>query len=178
MFADNCIGFMFFSRLSEMHQPPTIPEGDEENEGAEQAGVATRLPPSNTTSQLSLSTHDTTTEVTRPHDESIGHHEQTSNVPEQRAVVNTAHSTSNEHVHIDSTSEKHDEQWHESSTSTSIKDDDTLHDQSGLVISENDRSLPTLAESPIPPAEESTLMSPRVMGSDHYLKPDELTNVR
>lgn len=59
-----------------MHQPPTIPEGDEENEGFEQIGEGTRFPQTGSQQQPSPSVHDTiaaSSDLQPPEDESAAH---------------------------------------------------------------------------------------------------------
>ncbi|CAF5129859.1 unnamed protein product, partial [Rotaria magnacalcarata] len=60
-----------------MHQPPTIPEGDEENEGFEQVGEGTRFPQTGSQQQQPpASMHDTvtaSTELQTHEDEGAGH---------------------------------------------------------------------------------------------------------
>ena len=181
-----------------MNQPPTIPEGDEENEGVEQVGEGTRFPHKSTSQQVPPM-HDavTTPSDLQPREDSGVGYGQTPTLQNEIIAV-----SGDEPTHSDQQAEyqqpssvegtETDDQakiegeptgeqdvqgeLDESGMLQGIREDETPVDESALVLG-TDRSLPTLVESPIPPVEEAAVTSPRGTPSHDHLKPEEAITV-
>ncbi|CAF3423604.1 unnamed protein product [Rotaria sp. Silwood1] len=182
-----------------MHQPPTIPEGDEENEGIEQVTEGTRFPHSGA-QQQPPPIHDTTTtaaELQVREDEGVGYGETpileseiiavSDNVTtegeqqaenEEPSSVEKPITDDEAEVGAQPASDAENEiqgQLDEEGTLAGIKEEEGAIDESAT-ISDAEKPLTTVAESPIPPADESLIATPHV-STDENIKPDEITPV-
>ena len=176
-----------------MNQPPTIPEGDEENEGVEQTGEGTRFPQTKA-SQHVPPIHDTVTtaEELQPREDSGVGYGQTPNLQNEIIAVSGeaptdapqqagyAQPSSVEHPQHDDQAKigaTDGEHLDETGPLAGIKEDDGGLDDSAAMPG-TDGPLPRLIESPVPPGEEPSLRSPRGVPSHDHLRPDDVAPVR
>jgi hypothetical protein len=184
-----------------MHQPPTIPEGDEENEGVEHVSEGTRFPQTGASQQQQQQQpphmHDSiaTAEELQPReDEGTGYGQTptlqneiiavSGDVPtesaqqaeyEQPSSVETPIIDDEAKVGEPPATEAENEiqgQLDEEGALAGITEEEGAVDESA-VIPGVDKPLSTLAESPIPPADESLVTTPRVVPSEEHIKSDE-----
>ncbi len=187
-----------------MHQPPTIPEGDEENEGVEQSGEGTHFPHSGAQQQTSLvpPIHDTTSsaaELQPREDEGVGYgHTPTvqnemiavsGDVPTdaaQQAVYDQPSSVEKPIIEDDAnvgtppaTEAENEikEQLDEGGVLTGITDEETA-DNEAAAGADAEKPVSTVVESPVPPAEDAAATTPRVAPIEEHMKPDEIPSVR
>ncbi|CAF2414519.1 unnamed protein product [Rotaria sp. Silwood2] len=180
-----------------MHQPPTIPEGDEENEGLEQVAEGTHFP--HTGAQQQPPIHDTTTTATdlQPREDSGVDYEQTPTL-ENEIIAVSDNVTTDEDQQAEgeepSSIEKpitEDEaedgaqpasdaeneiqgQLDEEGTLAGIKEEEGANDES-VAIFDAEKPLTEVIGSPIPPADDSLTATPHVVSTDEHIKPDEIT---
>jgi len=185
-----------------MHQPPTIPEGDEENEGVEQSGEGTRFPHTGVQQQQPPPPpliHDTTAtaeELQTREDEGVGYGQTPTLQNEMIAVSGDIPTDAPQQAEYDQPS----------SVEKPIIDDEATvgeppaadaeneiqgqldeggalagitEDEGGIneltVEGDAEKSLPTMIKSPRPPDEETTVTSPRVLLTEDQIKSDETT---
>jgi hypothetical protein len=187
-----------------MHQPPTIPEGDEENEGVEQRGEGTRFPHSGAQQQqqqppLIHDTVATASDLQPREDEGVGYGETPTLQNEMIAVSGDVTTEAPQQAEYDQSSsvEKpiiEDEakvgtpsatdgeneiegQLNEVGALAGVTEEEEVVNES-TVEADAEKPLPTVTESLIPPAEESLVASPRVEPTREHLKPDETIHVR
>ncbi|CAF1655629.1 unnamed protein product [Rotaria magnacalcarata] len=180
-----------------MHQPPTIPEGDEENEGFEQVGEGTRFPQTGSQQQQPpASMHDTvtaSTELQTHEDEGAGHEHtptlqreitaEDDGVPtEQDQQAEHEESSSAEKPIAEDEAEEgaprfanaeNEIQGDEEGTLLGIKEDENAADQSALAP-DGENPLLTAAGSPVPPADDSLISTSQALPTEEHVKPDEL----
>lgn len=179
-----------------MNQPPTIPEGDEENEGVEQVGEGTRFPQRNA-AQAVPPIHDTVTAASdlQPREDSGVGYGHTPTMPNEMVAVGGEDTNQvaqqaeypkglpaegeevGDQAKIEGELSGHAEeeahgQLDESGALQGIHEEDQTLDESAHVPG-TDRSMPTLVESPIPPMDEARVTSPRPEPSHDHLKPGE-----
>lgn len=186
-----------------MHQPPTIPEGDEENEGVEQSGEGTRFPHSGAQQQIPPPIHDTTataSDLQPREDEGLGYG-QTPTVQNeliavsgdaptdapQQAVYEQPSSVENPIIEDDvkvgepPATEAEGEiqgQLDEGGTLAGVTEEEEENVAAEITTGEDaEKPLPTVTESPIPPAEESLAATPRITSTDEQIKTDETIRV-
>ncbi|CAF3301496.1 unnamed protein product [Rotaria socialis] len=180
-----------------MHQPPTIPEGDEENEGFEQVGEGTRFPQTGSQQQQPpASMHDTitaSTELQTHEDEGAGHghaptlhHEiiaEGDGAPtEQDQQAEHEESSLAEKIIAEDEAEEgapqvtnaeNEIQGDEEGALLGIKEDENTADQSALA-SDGENPLLTAAGSPVPPEDDSLISTSQALPTEEHVKPDEL----
>lgn len=186
-----------------MHQPPTIPEGDEENEGVEQSGEGTRFPHSGAQQQQQLPPpiHDTTasaSDLQPREDEGLGYGQTptfqnemiavSGDVPTdapQQAVYDQPSSVEHPIIEDDATvgeppaTEAENEiqgQLEEGAPLTGVTEEENIVSEVPTG-EETEKPLPTATESPIPQADESLAVTPRVVTGDEQIKTDETLRV-
>ncbi|CAF0848126.1 unnamed protein product [Rotaria sordida] len=183
-----------------MHQPPTIPEGDEENEGLEQVTEGTRFPHTGAQQQQPPPIHDTTTtaaELQPREDEGVGYGQTPTIENEIVAISGDIPTGETQFAEYDKPSSIEtpitgDEvedgtqqaidaeneiqgQLDEEGTLAGLKEEESAIDESA-VISDVEKPLTTVIESPISPAEESLIATSQVISTED-IKPDEITPI-
>ncbi|CAF2157297.1 unnamed protein product [Rotaria magnacalcarata] len=180
-----------------MHQPPTIPEGDEENEGFEQVGEGTRFPQTGSQQQQPpASMHDTVTASTelQTHEDEGAGHEHTPTLQREITAeddgVPTEQDQQAEHEESSSAEKpiaedeveegaprfanaENEIQGDEEGALLGIKEDENAADQSALA-SDGENPLLTAAGSPVPPADDSLISTSQALPTEEHVKPDEL----
>jgi hypothetical protein len=182
-----------------MHQPPTIPEGDEENEGVEQAGEGTRFPQRG--AQQPPPVHDTVptaAELQPREDEGAGYGQTPTLQNEIIAVSGDAPTEAAQQAEYEQPSsvekpiiedeakvgeppatEAENElqgQLDEGGALAGITEEQTAIDESA-VGPDGEKPLSTGAETAMPSAEESLLASPRVVSTEEHGKLDETIRI-
>lgn len=178
-----------------MHQPPTIPEGDEENEGLEQVGEGTRFP--QTSSQQAPAMHDTaaiSAELQAREDEGA-EYENISTLQDETATTGNELPTDEtqqadreqESIEKSPTDDEgeagvtrgaeNEEQLDEAGTLAGIKEEESTVDGSGAVLNA-EKPVSAVAKSPVPPVEDLSLTTPRAALAEEHIKPDEMFSVR
>lgn len=185
-----------------MHQPPTIPEGDEENEGVEQVGEGTHFPQRGSQAQQQVPpAHDsaaTAAELQTREDEGAGLEETPTLQNEMTAVGDgiTTEEPQQAENEEDSSAEKpsgddeteggvpnptdaeHEEQGQvdEQEALSGIQEKETVLDESAAVPeSEGDKSMTMIPGSPAPPVDESLLVTPHAVSTDENIRSDEIS---
>ena len=183
-----------------MNQPPTIPEGDEENEGVEPTGEGTRFPHTGASQQVPPM-HDSiaTAEELQPREDSgVGYGQSPNLQNEIIAVSGDAPTDASQQADYQQPSSvehpEHDDQAKAGAPETTDAERELLgnldetgplagikEDEGGLddaaAMPDTDRALPTLIESPVPPADGPSPRSPRAASSHDHLRPDETVPV-
>jgi len=182
-----------------MHQPPTIPEGDEELEGVEQSGEGTRFPHSGVPQPPPI--HDTiasAADLQPREDEGIGYGQTptlqtemiavsgdvTTEAPqqaeyEQPSSVEKPIIDDEAKVGAPPTTEAENEvqgQLDEGGTLAGITEQEEGVIDEAKVGLDAEKPLPTVVESPVPSAE--VVATPRVVPTEEQIKPDETLRIR
>ena len=182
-----------------MHQPPTIPEGDEENEGVEQVREGTRFP--QTCVQQPPPIHDTiatASDLQPREDEGVGYGQTPTLQNEMIAVSGDVPTESAQQAEYDQPSSVEkpiidDEakagappatdaeneiqgQLDEGAALAGITEEEAATDESA-VVPDGEQPLSTVAETPIPEGEESLLGTPRLAPTEDHVKVDETIRV-
>jgi hypothetical protein len=187
------------SRFFLMHQPPTIPEGDEEYEGVEQRGEGTRFPHTGAQQQPPHPPmHDTLTtasELQSREDEGVGYGPTPTFQNEMIAVSGDVPTEASQQAEYDQPSSVEQPiiedgamdgappatdaeneiqgQLDEGGALAGISEDESAIHESTVGL-DGEKPLPVIVESSMVPTEESLDTTPRVIPTDEQIKPDEM----
>jgi hypothetical protein len=199
----NELFFFFFCRFFLMHQPPTIPEGDEENEGVEQRGEGTRFPHTGAQQQQQQQPpplpliHDTTAtaaELQPREDEGAGYGQTPTLQNEMIAVSGDVTTDAPQQAEYDQPSSVEkpiidDEATVGAPSATDAENEIQgqldergalagITDEEGVineltVEADAEKLLQTMEKSPRPSGEETLGTSPRAVPTEEQIKSDE-----
>ena len=174
-----------------MHQPPTIPEGDEENEGIEPVGARNHFSQSSTSNLAEMNNVNAVIAEDDEQQDEKENIEQNDHPPMIDTFIENEESEDvKHHDESEEQQESTDEtkpgdvtisdgendvqgQLDELGALAGIQEEERPVDESADVTSRSEKGFPTLVESPVPPGEEGGLQSPRVVQSDEHLKPED-----
>jgi hypothetical protein len=188
-----------------MHQPPTIPEGDEENEGVGQIGEGTRFPHTGSQQQQQQQPppiHDTlatAVELQPREDEGVGYGQTptlqneiiavSGDIPTdapQQAEYSQPSSVEKPIIDdeaavgapptTDAENEEIQGQLDETGALAGITEEESAIKESA-VRPDAENLLSTVVESPRPTAEESLAVIPQAAPTEEHIRPDETTPV-
>lgn len=164
-----------------MNQPPTIPEGDEENEGVEQRGEGTRFPQTGAQQHVAHPPiHDTVasaTDLQPREDEGVGYGQTPTMQPEMIAVSGEVPTDASQQAEYEQPSSvEHpiiEDGAKEGAPPTTEEEQELLHPPAGEEVPQ-EPGVEQDEEKPLPIIEEPVVGTPREAPADEHVKQEGL----